>query len=299
MSSVTKKAPKLPNYISMLLVIVLGISLAKLMWLIISPVSKISSNTNQASPLGSVNSSSQLANINFGKVIADFHLFGDVKKDTVTKTTPTKPVAKTPVAKQLNLKLHGIVAYKNRAGYALISTSGGSQKVYGKGDSIEENVTISDLLPEKVIIDNNGSKQELLLPRNTKPGTANSSNSLLPGNNRSSRKTSKNRRSRSNSNLTKFRKEVLKNPSKLMDVATPTPATENGEFIGFRVQPGKNRQVFRQIGLRANDIILGVNGILLDDASKGAMALGELSQATSVNLTIQRGDDQITLSHSF
>ena len=99
--------------------------------------------------------------------------------------------------------------------------------------------------------------------------------------------------------LSNFRQEILKSPAKLMDVATPSPATENGAFIGFRVQPGKNRQIFRKIGLRANDIILSVNGIVLDDASKGAMALGELRQASSVDLVIKRGNEELNLSHSF
>lgn len=306
MSTVATKSPRLPRYISILLVLLLGISAAKLMWLIITPIANINSHTNPATPLSGINNSAQAALVNYGKLIADFHLFGEVTKEpVVTSNVPTNPVVTKPVPKKLDLKLHGIVAYKNKAGYALISSSGGSQKVYGKGDEIEENVVISNLYPEKVVINNNGATEELILPRTEKKSSSRSTNSSLPGNIRKPKGSPNRRRmsppgSRAAPNsLANFRKEILESPSKLMDVATPSPATENGEFIGFRVQPGKNRKIFRKIGLRANDIILSVNGILLDDASKGAMALGELRQASSVDLVIKRGDDQLSLSHSF
>jgi general secretion pathway protein C len=95
--------------------------------------------------------------------------------------------------------------------------------------------------------------------------------------------------------LSSIRQEALSNPQKLMDVARPSPAIIDGKFIGFRVQPGRKRKAFRQLGFRPNDIITEVNGIVLDDASKGAMVLGELSQASSLSVTVKRGSQEIVL----
>ncbi len=318
--STTVKKPKLPTFLSLLLVIALGISLAKLMWLVLAPAPSLSTNTI-SNPTNNPSDTPQTTKQNFGKTIADLHLFGEIKKEPIAKTPPKViPKDTTPPPVKLDLKLHGIVAYKNKKGFALISSNGREQKVYGKGDEIEDGVTISHLFPEKVIINNRGTTEELILPRKTAKKSGNTPQSLLPGNSTNPRvkrgippsglqdedeedlenNISPHNASNSNTpNLASVRAEILKNPAKLMDVATPSPATKDGKFIGFRLQPGNNRQIFRTMGLRANDIVTSVNGINLDSPSKGAMVLGELSQASSVSLVIQRGDEIITLSHDF
>jgi len=309
MNATSKQITKIPTYISLLLVIVLGISLAKLIWLILTPVQNIDVNINSKAASGSLNTV-QTKTVNYGKIIADQHLFGEVKKAPVAPPPKNTTANQKPKPTRLNLKLHGIVAYTNKAGFALISSNGGTQKVYAKGDKIndDENIIIKDLFPEKVVISNHGTMEELVLPRKSAKKTdnksantpANLSNRLLPGNQPARRSNLHSSYiSRRNQNLSNFRKEVLKNPEKLLDVANPTPAIVNGQFIGFRLQPGSNRKIYRQIGLRANDIITSVNGIQIDAASKGAMVLGELSQATSVSLTVQRGNETLTLSHDF
>jgi len=311
MSTTTEQKSKLPYFLSLLLVVTLGISLAKLMWLILTPAPILTTNTI-TSPTNNLNNTQQTIKRNFGKTIADLHLFGEIKKEPVVKSPTNKtPKNSAPPPAKLNLKLHGIVAYKNKQGYALISSNGREQKVYGKGDTIEDGVTISDLFPEKVIIDNRGTREELLLPRKeTKTaGTApqppkSFSTENLPNNRRRNMPPPTKMQNNSNPslrNLGSFREKIIKNPKKLMDVAIPSPAYDNetDKFLGFRLTPGSNRQIFRQMGLRANDIVTSVNGITLDDPSKGAMVLGELSQASSVSLIVQRGDEIITLLHDF
>lgn len=307
MNTVVKKQTKLPYYINLLLVIALGISAAKLMWLILSPTPEINSNPLPVTALNSV-VTPQNTQPNYGKLIAKQHLFGEIKKQATVNTTPIQQPIKAATPVKLNLKLHGIVAYTNRKGFALISSNGGEQKVYGKGDEIEDKVVVTKLYPEKVVINNNGIIEELILPRNKQKGGTRSlpasnlnRSSLSGGNPRINHPSAMSPpTSPSAPNFGKFRKEVLKDPKKLLDVATPSPAVDDdGEFIGFRVQPSSNRKIFRQIGLRANDVITSVNGIILDDASKGPMVLGELTQASSISITVLRGDEELTLSHTF
>jgi general secretion pathway protein C len=301
MSATIQSKPKLPRYINLLLVVALGILAAKLMWLIITPKS-ISTGRVQAVENASIQSKEK---IDYGKLIANQHLFGEVeaKKAPVIKTpkaTKTTTVAPT----KLNLKLHGIVSYKsNNSGYALISSSNGPQRVYGKGDSLQDGVTVSEIFSDKVVLDNNGKNEELLLPvkksKSTKRQKSTTSNLPNPLGFNDRKSYTKKSDSSANVDLSAIRQEALSNPQKILDVASPSPAIVNGKFLGFRVRPGRKRKLFRQLGFRPNDIITEVNGIILDDASKGAMVLGELAQASDLSVTVKRGSQEIILQHSF
>ncbi len=298
MSATIQTKSKLPNFVSLMLVVALGIIAAKLMWLIITPKQQ---STGQIQTVENITIQSK-EKINYGKLIANQHLFGvvEVKKTPVIEAPKTTETPKSAPTK-LNLKLHGIVAYKSsKGGYALISSSSGPQKVYEKGDSLQDGVTVSEIFADKVVLDNRGKSEELLLPakgaKSTKRQKSTASNSPnLPGVNDRNPNSSKWNNAAANVDLSVIRQEALSSPQKLLEIASPSPAIVNGKFLGFRVQPGRKRKLFRQLGFRPNDIIIEVNGILLDDASKGAMVLGELSQASDLSITVKRGSQEIAL----
>jgi len=300
MSTETQKKPKLLGLLSLLLITALSISLAKLMWLILTPTQKIQVEMAQVSNASRPSSSKK----NYGSIIVKQHLFGVVKKES-KPIKIAEPVKQKAPRKRLNLKLHGVVAYNSdKAGYALISTSGGIQKVYGKGDELEENVTVKNIYPGKVIISNNGQDEELILPSKSlgKRTSASLPPATLPDGNTSIPMPSEGSggiNSGGGPDIGSFREEVMANPRKLMDIATPSPAIVDGQFIGFRVHPGARRKMFRELGFRSNDIITEVNGIVLDDASKGAQVLADLATASSVSVTVKRGDQEIYLEKAF
>ena len=301
MSATIQSKPKLPIFISLIMVTVLGIAAAKLMWLL-GPRSEQSTGQVQAIENITIQTNEK---INYGKLIADQHLFGvvEVKKAPSVKPLNTiEPAKVTPT--KLNLRLHGIVSYKNsKGGYALISSSSGPQKVYGKGDTLQDGVTVSEIFSDKVVLDNRGKNEELLLPVKNKQSTrkqrptASNSPSLTGVNYKTP--YSKKLNNSTNIDLSSIRQAALSDPRKLFDVASPSPAIVNGTFLGFRVQPARNRKLFRQLGFRPNDIIAEVNGIILDDASKGAMVFGVLAQASDLSVTVMRGSQEVFIQHSF
>ncbi|MEE9309996.1 MAG: type II secretion system protein GspC [Cocleimonas sp.] len=300
MSTAVQTKTKLPGLISVLLITVLGISVAKLMWLVITPKQLIS---NQAGAVDAVISKPKIK-INYGKNIADQHLFGKVEiKKAVVTATPTE--TKTPVvtATKLNLKLHGIVSYKStKSGFALISSGSGRQKVYGEGDELQTGVTVSNIFSDKVVLDNNGKSEDLLLPvkkENSAAKYSSANNSDVPNLLNNQPQNNFNSKSSAAINLGSIRQKALSSPQSLLDVARPSPAIINGKFTGFRVQPGRKRKLFRQLGFRPNDVITEVNGIRLDDAGKGAMVLGELSQASELSVTVKRGSQEVYIQHTF
>lgn len=304
MNATVQSKPKLPSLLSLILVTALGVSLAKLMWLVLTPERKLDISILESNDIENI----QKEKINFGKVIANQHLFGVIKKaPVVVKKEPEKVAERVVAPTKLNLELHGIVAYKSKKGFALISSNNGPQKVFGKGDVLEEGVTVSNIYPEKVMIDNHGKIEELILPVNQVRKSNKRRNKRVPASAfggaplpKVMKKPPIRKQAQRNApDLSKFRQAVLTNPRKLMDIATPSPAIVDGQFIGFRVQPGSERKFFRKLGFRPNDIITEVNGIILDDASKGAMVLGELSQAAELSITVKRGSQEIHIQHSF
>ena len=296
--------PKLPGFINLVLVIILGILAAKLMWMILTPAKKLDYQVQKTG----VVSGAQRKVVNYGKLIADQHLFGEIKKAVAVKSPPKAVEEPAPAPKKLNLKLHGIVAYNNKKGFALISLNGGSQKVFGENEEIEKGVVVTKIYPEKVVLNNHGKLEDLLLPVKKIKDKGSATASLpSPAGAQSFRANAAppaiapgHSLQRAGSvNLSAFREKVMADPRKLMDIGRPSPAIENGQFIGFRVQPGSQRKLFRQLGFRPNDIIMEVNGIVLDDPSKGAMVLGELAQASDLSIKVKRGNQELYLQHSF
>lgn len=305
MIATLESKPKLPGFISLLLVIALGISIAKLVWLVITPQAELvlTSRDSNAGPV------IQTKAIDVGKLIADQNIFGEVVTKKIPETAKVEPkVEVKPVPKvKLNAKLHGIVAYKFKQGFALISNDNGPQKVYAENDTLQDGVIISKVLGTKVLVDNNGVEEELLLPikEDKKPSKSSKQDiSNLPGYKKEKPQAANNNPSPSGESeelpdLNQFRQEILTNPSKLTDIVRASPAMVNGKFSGFRVRSGKNRKLFRQLNFRANDIITEVNGIVLDDQSKGLQVLSQLESATDLSIKVKRGTEEVFINHSF
>ena len=312
---------KIPQLLTTLLVILLGITLAKLLWMFLTPAESMTVETPITINSMVVKPKKQQ---NYGKIIADQHLFGRIKKKPVVSTTPDKIDTPPPVAiaPKLNIKLHGIMSYNNKtSGYALLSFNGQPQKVYAVNDSLDKDnkIIVSDVTKEKVTISNHGKTEEFILPRlsTTSSGVAipaNAMNSSIPAANapHSSMTTlpvaairpfvpkagiQKPNKANAPSikNMAAFRDQIMADPAKIMEVATAEPFSKDGVFLGFRVSPGKQRRFFRQLGLRNGDVVKEVNGIQMDSAEKGLMLMSEISGASDLNITVLRGTRDIQL----
>ena len=92
---------------------------------------------------------------------------------------------------------------------------------------------------------------------------------------------------------------MFTDPSKLAGLVKISPAMIDGEFTGFRVREGKNRKVFRALGLKANDIT-EVKGIVLQpNKSTGLQMLEAIESATELSLKVKRGSQELIINHSF
>ena len=96
--------------------------------------------------------------------------------------------------------------------------------------------------------------------------------------------------------LAEIREQLLADPAKAADYLRVQPARIGGEMRGYRIYPGRNRQLFSTAGLRPGDLVTGVNGVELDDPARALQLLGDLSSASELSVTIERGGNQQTIN---
>ena len=85
-----------------------------------------------------------------------------------------------------------------------------------------------------------------------------------------------------------LRNVISQNAGRLTDIIRLSPNVDQGKVTGFRVQPGRDRQTFDALGLMPGDVVTEINGVVLDDASKGLQAFEALGEATMANVTVLR-----------
>jgi general secretion pathway protein C len=223
------------------------------------------------------------------QLIASAHLFGDYQApadaslDRMDKAPDTR----------LNLTLLGILAAdQDKGSRALIADGGGDEKPYSVGDKVPGGVNLQAIFPDRVILSRNGQLETLRLDKDKAPSSlqANAAPASAPASTVSEETTEM---------LTKVREQLLLDPSKAADYIRVQPANVNGEQRGYRIYPGRDRSVFNNAGLRPGDIVTSLNGTPLSDPAQALQQLADVSQASSLSLTIERGGVQQTVTVNF
>lgn len=328
MGDLYKWVQRVPGVLTFFLVIALGVTLANLLWMVVTPTPSVAQAASRVNP-------SQVASLarqeNYGKLIANQHLFGAIPKATpkkVAKAARVKVAAPTKAPLKLNLKLHGIISSKDEdGGFAMISYNGKTQEVFSPGEPIPKKlpgqstvesigVMVTKISKISVTIDNNGTEQILTLPVQEKT-SGSASNNTSRSSSSTQRTASKPRTIKPTSTtdngnrsptigssggiqtLAELREEAMINPNVLMTVITPSIVRENGQMTGIRVYPSRNRKLFRALGLRNGDIVTQVNGVMIDDQSKGLAVFQQLAESSSLEIHIKRGGNEQILTPQF
>lgn len=220
--------------------------------------------------------------------IANWHLFG-----TATQTQPVRQPAPVDAPDtRLRLTLSGIFASEDESeARAIIGDERGKEQSYAIGDSLPGNVKLSAIHSDRVILERNGRYETLRLPRDRKGG------GVPAVSHRNARPVARNNSAVDrNAALQRYKSEIKKNPSSFMNYVRATPARENGQFIGFRLQAGRQRGVLNELGLQPGDIVTGINGIAIDNPAKGMEAMRALGEGQNVNVTLLRGGEEVSMN---
>lgn len=176
---------------------------------------------------------------------------------------------------ELNIRLWGTATGRGDADYAVIEAATPdrrrAQQLYRQGDTVAA-ATIEKILPDKVILDQNGTRRVLLLEVFKSAG----------------RRSYRQRRVRTPSVMRrtisrKTLENAVGNVNQLLSQARIIPAGK-----GMRITAIKPRSLFRRMGLRNGDVITGVNNRLLRSMDDAMSLYQNLKTGQSVSIQLLR-----------
>jgi general secretion pathway protein C len=262
----------LPPAVTAVLVIAIAYQLATLTWTLvpgatptITPAAPQASGTTPA-PAG-----------DFG-ALANAHLFGQAADGPA----PVVPAVVDAPDTTLSLTLQGILSDETDPSgspimSAIISTNRGEQKTYRVGQTIDnaDGATLHSVYSDRVLLNRNGRIETLRFPKELSASTGvMGMTPPLPQPVQASSGS--------------LREVISENATRFTDIVRLAPHVQEGQVVGFRVQPGRDRATFDKLGLAPGDVVTDINGTVLDDASQGLQVFQSLGEATQANVTVLR-----------
>ena len=266
---------RLPSWVSLLAVLLLGYYLARLVWLLY-PVRRILPWLPPATLQSHLRSRSARATMR-ASVLPTC-----LAKCRTTCRPISSDAALTAPDTGLSLQLRAtITADDPKVAHAIIADGSGSEKVYFAEMPLPGGATLQKIQPDLVILSRDGQLEVLRLPRAAggSGSAAFSRHSTLPD---------------SLAVQADVEEFVAQNTAGFLEVVRPQPFMPNGQLKGYRIYPGPNRQQFAALGLRAGDLITEINGVVLNNPAQGTEVFRSLGGATQVTVTLERdGQPQV------
>ena len=267
--------------INLLLIVWIASILASLTWDLLSPDDAIEpvEVVADAAPV-QANPDRQLIS-----QMPGWHLMGEARQSSapVQASTPvTAPETK------LKLILRGVLASNDpEHARAIIADPRGKELQYGLGDKLPGNAELSEVHPDRIILKRNGRFETLRLPKNKKGSTTVASRSV------SARRSTQSPQQR----LSNARQQLSKSPGKLSNLIRATPKRgEGGKTVGYILSPGRDPDLFAQVGLQPGDVAIQINDIKLDNPTNSARALKSMQSGDSVTVTVLRDEQEEVLN---
>jgi general secretion pathway protein C len=267
---------RLPSWISVLAVLLLGYYLARLLWLLYP----MPENPPWLPPAMLQSMSPVVVSQGDYASIGAAHLFGEVSREVPAISSDA---ALTAPDTGLSLQLRAtITADDPKFAHAIIADSSGTEKVYFAEMPLPGGATLQKIQPELVILSRAGQLEVLRLPR------ANAAGGPAPAAAPSA--------ARFPAVQAEVEEFVTQNTAGFLEVVRPQPFMPNGQLKGYRIYPGPNRQQFAALGLRAGDLITEINGVVLNNPAQGTEVFRSLGGATQVTVTLERDGQPQVLS---
>jgi general secretion pathway protein C len=270
--------------VNLLLVVWIAGQLARLTWDFLAPAEEAAPAVIEtaASP---VQRNEELELI---RQIPGWHLMGVVSK----QATPVKAAPIEAPETRLKLVLRGALSSDDPAhARAIIADPRGKEDQYAIGDNLPGNAELSEIHPDRVILKRNGRYETLRLPQDQqqKNNIVSARATALRSDARSQPRNSPAQR------LQAITRRVRQNPTSLYEVVRPVPKQdEEGNIVGYTLQPGRDRELFDHLGLQQGDVVVQINDLKLDNAANSAQALKSVQNGQEVTMTVLRdGQEQV------
>ncbi len=252
----------------LVLLVLLCYQLAVLTWRLV-PVPSSNASTWRPESVAAQNSGAayDTAKINRSNLFGKYQ----TEKKVVVKQTTDAPKTK------LRLTLTGLIAASDpNLAMAIIENNGRQDSYFIESPVDRTGAVLKEIQTDRVIIEYRGRLETLMLDGE------NYSKSAAPQQRKSEAPRAETRK------ITIDRKELLANPGKLTDYLRISPVRKHGELVGYRINPGKDTSLFKQAGLKANDLATSLNGIDLTDMQQAMTLMKDLPTMTDISLTVER-----------
>jgi general secretion pathway protein C len=168
------------------------------------------------------------------------------------------------------------------SGWAIIADSRGQEKAYYIDDTIEGSggTVLHAVYGDRVILNRAGNLETLRLPKDISANAVTVAvrpDAALP-----------------TVASTSLQDVITQNASRITDIIRVAPQIEQGQMVGFRINPGQARDQFDALGLQPGDVVTDINGTTMTDPSRGLEVFEALGEATVASVTVIRnGQPQV------
>ncbi len=266
-----KQQRKLTFLLEAVLVVVLMYLLSGVIWTFLGNGADLTAQPSTNLSAASLTSSQ---NLNQHRELADFYFFGKTAVKRIEPAVVEKDIREIPRS-TLPLKLAGLLAHPNPERALAIIESRGKQSSYRLGDTIESHrAEIIAIKPDRVIVTVNGKEQALMLYPDQKTSTVFQPQTVAV-------------KSETSSEL-KSLVEKARQSGNIADLISISPVRKEGELVGYRLNPSRYPELFKQAGLQRGDVAVSANGKDLTDPLESLELLNNLATLQRVDLTVER-----------
>lgn len=269
------------RFATFVLVAITAILLGRLTWAVLEPSSILPAAATAPSAI--IQPDSTAAQRGGFQELAGLSVFGNARTEVASRAVHAPETS-------LSWSLKGVLSDPDPSrSAAILLPQGQSEKLYRVGASLPGDVTLQEVLPDRVILNRAGRLETLRLKRHdsaASPAAARRAAPALP--------TS----SAADSTPRIDRDAWVNNPQRFLEVISANPVMQDGALYGLEVSPARNAREFEAAGLVAGDVITEVNGSPVSEINDYRDLLQELADASSVSVALERNGEPMNITIS-
>lgn len=234
---------------------------------------------------------------------ANWHLFGAARSPIGGGAAP---------ATTLSLILRGTFASTDAAaGIAVIADQSGDERAYSVGQEVTPGARLSAVYPDHIVLTHEGVEESLKLPRdrNLAPGeivkptpasatsrVTNNAMAVPTASGATQPAAAAAQTAQAPAGWQQTVARMRQNPTELMKRVQVVPVLDGGKLTGVRLSANGDAALIQQIGLLPGDVVTAVNGMPIDSFARGEEIMSNLSNSSSVHVTVLRDGKPIALT---
>ncbi len=210
-----------------------------------------------------------------------------------TDASPPGSLDSLPATTLTSLKLLGTAVGMEEISTAVIG-DGASVKVYKEGEKVAGSAVVEQILPNKVVLNRDGTREVLTSSLTQLSSVAPAS----PSTRTPAARTPAGRvSSRPDYTIVDRAEWQDRDPYEMLGQGRITPAWRDGQVEGLQLQNIADNEYAQQLGLKEGDIVRSVNGVSIRSMEEAASLAVKLQQAPVIRVEVLRDGKPETLTY--